>query len=113
MGSPRICSLALCLILELSKGAHPGKYTLVEHSLLLDGVPVQNSTLVPTPVNSQIGLSPGQVMEYVSSPLEWSNESCWCVPTGHIVVLNVSTNIRLKIDLPHTSLETVKAIKNI
>ena len=104
----------LCLIVELSENAISEKYWLKDVHLQLNRESIECSFL---PVSTNKILHAGQVIEYVSSPLEFSTvRSSWSMAdpitvllTGFIIMQNIRSELCVKIILPEVILDTYTA----
>ena len=106
----------LCIIVKLSENAVSEKFGLKNVHLQLDGEDIECSFL---PVSSNKILHAGQVIEYVSSPLEFptlsrlfslsTDDPITVLLTGFIAMQNIRSDLCVKIRLPEVILDTYKA----
>ena len=101
------CSIALCLIVELSKDASvEDSCQLVQDCMVVNSerVDPQYCSFVQTP--PPITLHPGGVVEYLSQPLETGDSA---VLEGYVIMRTVQGSREVRVNLPPVILETVTA----
>ena len=99
------CSVALCLIMELSKDAPvEDSCQLVQDCLIVNGerVDPQYRSFVQTPPS--ITLHPGHVVEYLSQPLSAEVDA---VLEGYVIMRTIQGSREVRVKLPQVTFETV------
>ena len=101
------CSIALCLIVELSNDA-PVEDTcqLVQDCLLFNGERVNPQYCSFVQIPPSITLHPGRVVEYLIQPLPTGEDA---VLEGYVIMRTVQGSREVQVDLPPVILETVSA----